>query len=187
LPITSFDLPHDLLRFLDELVEEGTARNRREIVLRALQTYAKLQVQRWNGPFIIINGIRKGLMSKGSLTELTQEMTDEQLYAAGTRMGKTLRISAKTSNLDITMPANYKHGLQMLEDFGWGQFNIQANRITIREPLLPAPIMRGYLESALEIAIRQQDSVEEIQIFEVTQSGDMEEKPIESATPLRNV
>jgi hypothetical protein len=178
LPITSFDLPHELLEFLDELVRNGIARNRRETVVRALQTYIKLQIHKWNDPFIIINGIRKGLVSKGSLTELTSEMSDEQLFEAGIRMGKTLRDSAKARNLDISTPENYKSALQMLEDFGWGRFNIEGGQITIIEPLLPAPVMHGYLESALGTTLEQLDSVEEIQFFQITQSRHIKENPL---------
>jgi hypothetical protein len=177
MPVTSFDLPQDMLRFLDDLVCEGIARNRREIVVRALQAYVKLQIHKWNGSFIVINGIRKGLVSKGSLMELTCEMSDKQLFEAGTRMGKALRDSANGRNLDILLPENYGPALQMLEDFGWGRFNIEGSRITITGPLLPAPLMHGYLESALGTTLEQLDSVEEIQFFEFTQPRHIKETP----------
>jgi Arc/MetJ-type ribon-helix-helix transcriptional regulator len=169
MPVTSFDLPHDILDFLDQLVHDGFARNRREIVVRALQAYSKFQIHRWNDSLIIINGIRKGLVSKGSLMELTSEMSDRQLLEAGTRMGKALRDSAKGRNLDISLPENHKAALQMLEDFGWGGFKIEGNRITIIEPLVPAPLMHGYLEAALGTALTRLDSVEEILFFEIMQ------------------
>jgi hypothetical protein len=182
LPITSFDIPQDLLSFLDDLVRDGVARSRREIVLRALQAYIKLQIHKWNGSFIIINGIRKGLVSKGSLLELTREMSDKQLFEAGTRMGKALRDSAKGRKLDISLPENHKQALQMLEDFGWGRFSIEGSRITIAEPLLPAPVTHGYLEAALGTTLQQLESVEEIHFFEITGSRHARETPSISAT-----
>lgn len=178
MPITSFDLPPDLLGFLDELVRNDIARNRRETVVRALQTYIKYQIHKWNGPFIVINGIRRGLISKGSLAELTSEMSHKQMFDAGTRMGKALHDLAKGRNLDISKPENYKSALQILEEFGWGRFNIEASQITIVEPLLPAPVMRGYLESALAIKLKELSSVEEIQFFEITQFRHVKGKPL---------
>ena len=182
LPVTSFDIPQDLLSFLDELVRDGIARSRREIVVRALRTYIKLQIHKWNGSFIIVNGIRKGLVSKGSLMELTREMSDKQLFEAGRRMGKALQDSAKGRNLDISLPENYKPALQMLEDFGWGRFNIEGSRITIAEPLLPAAVTHGYLETALATTLEQLDSVEEIHFFEITGSQRTKMTPSISAT-----
>jgi len=178
LPITSFDLPPDLLGFLDELVRNDIARNRRETVVRALQAYIKFQIHKWNGPFIIINGIRRGLISKGSLAELTCEMSHKQMFVAGTRMGKALHDLAKGRRLDISKPENYKSALQILEDFGWGRFDIEGNRITIVEPLFPAAVMRGYLESALAIKLKELSSVEEIQFFEIMRIRHMKGNPL---------
>jgi hypothetical protein len=104
-------------------------------------------------------------------------MSDKQMFEAGTRMGKALRDSAKGRNLDISTPENYKSALQMLEDFGWGRFNIEGSQITIVEPLLPAPIMHGYLESALGTTLEQLDSVKEIQFFQIARSLHVKENP----------
>ena len=114
--------------------------------------------------------------------ELTREMSDKQLFEAGRRMGKALQDSAKGRSLDISLPENYKPALQMLEDFGWGRFNIEGSRITIAEPLLPAPVTHGYLEAALGTTLERLDSVEEIQFFEITGSLRTKITPSISAT-----
>ena len=166
MPVTTFDVPKHLLSFIDDLVREGKARNRREIVVQALEIYVKLQCQDWNGPLILINGVRKGLISKGSIEELVSGMSDKQLYDAGKRMGRTLRDLAIQRRLDISRPENHRAALQMLEDFGWGRFMIDGEQITITGAFLPAAVVHGYLETALSTTLSKSDTVEDIIVFE---------------------
>lgn len=165
MPITTVDIPEHLLSFLDRLVHSGVARNRREVIVQALETYAKLQVHKWRGHLIFINDIRKGLLSKGSLEELISAMSDTDLYNAGKRMGKTLRDSANQRRLNISLPENHKAALQMLEDFGWGNFETDETRITVTNSLFPAPLIHGYLETALSLGLHRIETTEDILFF----------------------
>lgn len=166
MPVTTFDIPHDLLDFIDNLVRDRAARNRREIVLRALETFRKLEVHRWNGSFIFLYGIRAGLVSKGSIQELTSGISDKELYSVGKRMGKTLRDTGIQRQLDISLPENHATALQMLEDFGWGKFTIDEKRITVAGALLPGELIRGYLETALGVKLSKVDTTEDITVLE---------------------
>ncbi|MGA2784896.1 MAG: hypothetical protein ABSF09_09395 [Candidatus Bathyarchaeia archaeon] len=166
MPVTTFDVPKHLLSFIDDLVREAKARSRREIVVQALEIYVKLQCQDWNGPLILMDGVRKGLISKGSIQELVSGMSDKQLYDAGKRMGKTLRDLAIQRRLDISRPENYKAALQMLEDFGWGKFMIDEKQITITNAFLPAAVVHGYLEAALSTTLSKSYIVEDIIVLE---------------------
>jgi len=166
MPVTTFDIPNDLLSFIDDLIMSGKARNRREIVVRALEIFVKFQAQNWNGPLIVIHRVRKGLISKGSIAELVSGMSEEKLYSAGKRMGKTLRDLAIDRRLDISQPGNHKAALQMLEDFGWGMFLMDQGRITIIGAFLPAAVIHGYLETALAITLTRIDTTEDIIVFE---------------------
>jgi|SRR5208282_1379445 len=165
MPVTTFDIPQELLVTIDNLIHENNARNRREVVVKALEVFFKLQANKWNGPFIYINGIRKGLISKGSLTELISGMSLDELYDSGKRMGKTLRDSAIERRLDLSRPENHITALQMLEDFGWGRFTIDDERITVTSSLLPAALIHGYLETALSIRLTRIETREDIVVL----------------------
>ena len=167
LPVTTFDIPDELLSFIDDLVKAGKARNRREIIVKAMEVFVKLHVQNWNGPLIIIHGVRKGLISKGSIAELVAGMSDDELYKAGKRMGKTLRDLAMNMRLDISQPENHQAALQILEDFGWGRLQLDGERITITNVFLPSAVIHGYLETALAIHLARIDTVEDIIAFEL--------------------
>jgi hypothetical protein len=171
MPVTTFDIPDDLLAFIDDLVSRGIVRNRREVVVRALEVYAKLQVQRWNGPLILVHGVRKGLISKGSIAELVAGMSDKELYNAGRRMGKTLKDLALDKRLDISLPENHKAALQMLEDFGWGRIVLDDKRITITGAFLPASVIHGYLETAISVGLDRVDTTEDLMVFEIVASA----------------
>jgi Arc/MetJ-type ribon-helix-helix transcriptional regulator len=167
MPVTTIDIPNDLLSFIDALIKSGKARNRREIVVRSLEIFVKLQAQDWNGSLIVIHGVRKGLISKGSIAELVSGMSEEELYSAGKRMGKTLKDLAIDRHLDISQPENHKVALQMLEDFGWARFLMDQGRITITGAFLPAAVIHGYLETALGITLSRIDTTEDIIVFEM--------------------
>lgn len=168
MPVTTFDIPEDLLSFIDSLVRSGKVRSRREIVVRALEIFVRLQAHEWDGPLISIYGIRKGLISKGSIGELVAGMSNADLYNAGKRMGKTLKDLAMNLRLDISRPENHMAALQMLEDFGWARFAMDHERITITGAFLPAPVIHGYLESALSVALSRVETTEEIVAFEIS-------------------
>lgn len=165
MPITTVDIPEHLLKFIDDLVHRKVARNRKEIIVRALEIYVKFQVHKWRRSLIFVNDIRKGLLSKGSLEGLTFGMSENELYEAGKRMGWTLRDSANQRRLDISLPKNHEAALGMLEDFGWGDFETEDNRITVTDCLFPAPLIQGYLETALAIRLRRIESAEDILFF----------------------
>lgn len=166
MPVTTFDIPEDLFAFIDELVNNGTARSRREVVIRALEIYAKLQVHKWNGPLITINGVRNGIISKGTMAGLLSGLAEGQLRQTGRRMGKTLRDLGTQLRIDISLPENHAAALQILEDFGWGRFTIDRDRINVTGAFVPIAVLHGYLEGALSITLTRIETTEEIAVFE---------------------
>jgi len=167
MPVTTFDIPKNLLAFIDELVDSGVVRNRREIVIRALENFMKLQMHTWNGPLIFIHGVRQAVVSSGSMKELIDGMSEKGLYEAGRRMGMTLRDSALISQrLDVTLPENHKAAVKLLEDLGWGIFKISDEHIIITDTFLPPPLIHGYLETALSLDLKRVDTTEDIRVFE---------------------
>lgn len=165
--VTTFNIPENLLSFMGELIRTGRFRTRREIVVKALEIYVRFEAQNWNGPMILIHGLRNGLVSKGGIAELVVGMSEEERHNAGKRMGKTLRDLTIGRHLDVSFPENYKAALSMLEDLGWGRFMMDNNRITITESILPGTILHGYLETALGVTLNKIDTTEDVIAFEI--------------------
>jgi Arc/MetJ-type ribon-helix-helix transcriptional regulator len=165
LPVTSFDIPEELNTLIENLVRSGAARNRREIIIRALEIYYKYEVYRWREPLIFMSGFRHAMLSKGSLSGLIADMSEEELYSAGKRMGKSLRDFAHQRAVDITLEKNRTKALEILENAGWGKFAINGKRVTVNEPFFPATLIQGYLESALSLTLKKIDTTEDVVIF----------------------
>lgn len=157
--------------FMDELVRDGSARNRREIFVKALRTFVRVQGHKWTGSLIFMNGVRTGLISKGSLGKLVSEMSEDGRRKAGRSMGNTLKALAMGRGRDLTQPENYKVALQMIEEFGWGNLAIDNKRITITSCLFPEEVIRGYLETALSRTLDIVESSEDINVFQITNSS----------------
>jgi len=171
MPVTSVDISDELMNFIDSIIEQGFARNRREVILRALEVYARFEVHRWNGPFITINGIRNALISKASMSELTSGLSEQELYDAGKRMGKTLKDLVIQQRWDISRTDNRRKAVQVIEEEGWGRFDIDQDRITITGAIVRAALLHGYLETALSLKLSRMDTTDDIMVFEIKKTN----------------
>lgn len=168
MPITSFDIPQDQLDFIDELVKSGVVRNRREAVVQAIQKYREYDIWKWNTPFLIWRSFRRAMITKRGLELLTEKMSDEELYAAGRRMGKTVNDSMIVNfGREPNDPENLKLGLNMLEQCGIGQFQIENNTLIIRHPFFPKEMLRGYLETAFFLSLKPVSTLEDIAVMKI--------------------
>jgi hypothetical protein len=150
--VTSFNIPQELIDFMDGLISSGKARTRTEIITQAIENYARLQAYRWKGHIIIVNGLRNALISKGSLAKLVFGMSEKDQYQAGRRMGMTLKESAYVEfHFDPALPERREEALRILEQVGWGKFTIDDAKIVVEDAFVPPEMLRGYLEVALEM------------------------------------
>ncbi len=165
--VTTFDVPKDLLKFMDSLVEKGVARSRREIVTNALEFYKKYDMQDWDEPFIVIRRLRRAFITQRSMEQLTLEMSEDDLWKAGNRMGQILRDSLlATYGKDSTDPVNYPLAFSVLESVGLGKFSLDKNRVVVRNPFMPKHLLHGYLQRGLGMKLRYVSTVEDIAIFQ---------------------
>jgi hypothetical protein len=167
MPVTTFDIPQSILDFMDTIVESRAVHSRRDLVVRALENLKKYEMHTWKGAAITVHGVRHGMFSIGGLRELLRDRSEKDLYETGRRMGHTLRDTALVSEgLDITLPENQGVALRMLEDSGWGLFRTSDSRIVITAPLLPSPLIHGFLETALSRALKRLDTKEDVCVLE---------------------
>ena len=156
MPVTSFNIPENLLAFVDEVVASGVVRNRTEVFISAIENYAKFQMHRWKTPLIYFHGTRAALVSRSSVLRAVDGMSDKELRAAGRRMGLTVKESLLTEyRLTSSRPENRKRILSILRESGWGVFRLlENNRILVRDSFLPTKMLLGYLETAMSAVIK---------------------------------
>jgi len=174
MPITTVNIPEDLLKYIDSLVAKGVARSKQEVIIKALQNYRKFHMHEWHDPLIIIRGFRRALINQRSLNEILKKFSEEELYEIGKKMGFTLKDSCLASfGVDSTNRENWELALKLLEDNGWGIFKIEKDknnkeklRIIIYNPFFPKKLLHGYLETALGVKFSLIPTVEDVAILE---------------------
>jgi Arc/MetJ-type ribon-helix-helix transcriptional regulator len=168
LPPTTVDIPSDILNFVDNLIEGGFARSRREIVVDALKHYRDFTMYDWEPNRIVVRELRRALLTQKSLEQLTLGMTEQELYEAGKRMSQTLLDSMlATWGKNPRKPENHQLALELLSGIGWGKFNLGDGRIVINAPFLSKHLMRGYLEAGLGIKLNLIQTVEDLAILAI--------------------
>ena len=177
MPVTTVDVPTDLMEYMDNLVAQGLARNRREIIVRALANYKKLRMYEWESELIRFYGFRAGILTQKSYQGLIAELNDRQLMEAGKRMGHTLKdlclanFGARTEN-----PENWKLAFQIFQDMGTGGISQDDDRITISKPYHPTVLLNGYLDTVLGTKLTAVKTVEDVAIFEINRAKERDKK-----------
>jgi len=168
LPITTFDLPSELLEFLDDMTKSGTVRNRKEAVLRAISAYKEYELWKWNPPTIMWRNFRRIIMTEKSLELLVEGMSEEELYEAGKRMGQTLSDSLISNyNLPANGTRTREIGFSILKQCGIGEFKIESGSVIVHQPLFPKSLLRGYLESSFGMSLDIVPTREDVAIFKI--------------------
>lgn len=168
MPITTFDLPAEQLSFLDGMAESGAVRNRKEAVLQAISVYKEYELWKWNPPNIMWRNFRRVIMTEKSLELLLADMSDEEKYEAGKRMGHTLSDSLLSNyNLPASSPKAKEVGFSILKQCGVGEFKIEGSSIIVHQPLFPKPLLQGYLESSFGLSLEVVPTSEDVAIFTI--------------------
>ena len=168
MPITTFDLPSEVLSFLDGMSESGAVRNRKEAVLQAILAYKEYELWKWNPPNIMWRNFRRVIMTEKSLEILLQGMSEEERYESGKRMGQTLSDSLLSNyNLTSNSPRAKEVGFSILKQCGIGEFKIEGGSIIVHQPLFPKSLLRGYLESSFGLSLETIPTSEDVAIYKI--------------------
>jgi hypothetical protein len=168
LPITTFDLPPELLQFLDKMADSGTVRNRKEAVLQAILAYRDYELWKWNPPNIVWRNFRRVIMTEKSLELLLEDMSEEEQYEAGKRMGHTLADSLLSNYNLVSSSARGKElGFSILKQCGVGEFKIEGGSLVVHQPHFPKPLLQGYLESSFGFSLEIVPTREDVVIFKI--------------------
>jgi hypothetical protein len=177
LPVTTVDVPTDLMEYMDKLVAQGLARNRREILVRALANYRKFRMHEWESELIQFYGYRAGILTQRSYQGLIADLNEKQLMEAGRRMGHTLKdlclanFGARTQN-----PEHWKLALRIFRDMGAGVISLDNDHITISKPYHPTALLNGYLDTVLGTKLLPVRTVEDVAIFQIKRAKEQDKR-----------
>jgi Arc/MetJ-type ribon-helix-helix transcriptional regulator len=154
--IISVTMSHDLKDRIDDLVRDGVARSRAQLIEDAVKWYLDFTVFKWTSRGIYLNDVRVLLESENISSIFFSRLTPSDQYEIGTTAGAQspvadiLRLYYDSSPKD---KKSRKLVFQLLQDYGWGSFRVQDNLVVISGPFYPAHFLRGYFESLLGGAV----------------------------------
>ena len=177
MPVTTVDVPTDLMEYMDKLVAQGLARNRREIIVKALANYKKLRMHEWESELLRFYGFRAGILTQRSYQGLIADLNDEQLMEAGRRMGHTLKdLCLANFGANTEDPEHWKLAFRIFQDMGTGVISQDENQITIGKPYHSTSLLNGYLETVLGTKLTPVRTVEDVAIFQIKRARERNKK-----------
>jgi len=166
MPVTTLDVPKEMMEYLQRITDKGKTRSKRNVVLQALEAYRNFTMHEWQDSYYSIRGFRYAWVSRRALEEMLKDLTDEQAYQAGKRAGRILKdCCLATLNFDTTDKKNWTRALQIIIECGWGQIQLDEHRIVVQRPFLSKRLLRGYLEAALGVQLAEVETEEDVAIF----------------------
>ncbi|MEM2213454.1 MAG: ribbon-helix-helix domain-containing protein [Candidatus Nezhaarchaeales archaeon] len=173
MPLTTVDIPKDIIDYLDDLIARGVKRSRKEVVLEALRYYRMFTMEDWNPPRYQLGSVKLVFLNVEGLFEVAKEVDGEKLVEAGRRAGYILR-DHLIANLGFKLieGGSWEEVFEFLKNMGWGVFRRADDKILASNLSIPAPLIQGYLEALLGIRLRTLPTkAQDVAIFEIEKGG----------------
>jgi len=169
MPLTTVDIPKDIIDYLDSLISRGVKRSRKEAVLEALRFYQMFTMENWHPPRYQMGAVRLVFMNSEGLFEVSKEVPSDKLVEAGRRAGYILRDHLIASfGLKLVEQSSWGDIFEFLRNMGWGVFKRADGKILASNLSVPAPLVQGYLEALLSVRLRTLPTrAPDVAIFEV--------------------
>jgi hypothetical protein len=192
MPLTTVDIPKELMDFLDGLVARGLRHSRKEVILEALSYYKALDMVSWRPPVYQLGGSRVVIIDSECLSELARVAEGsgaegaERLREVGRKVGRALRDRLIASGLleraDLEDPGGV---FELLKALGWGLFKTSGDgrRVVAVQLAVPPPLLHGYLEGLLGVELRaEQTGAKDVAIFTVVEVVRAEVREAQAST-----
>jgi len=173
MPLTTVDIPKDVMDYLDGLIAKGIKRSRKEAILEALNFYRTFGMESWSPPRYQFGSVRLVFLDAEGLTELAKEIDGERLVEAGRRAGYILRDHLIANlGLKVVEGGSWEEVFEFLRNMGWGFFRRSEDKILAANLNVPAPLVQGYLEALLGVRLKALPTrAQDVAIFEIEKGG----------------
>lgn len=173
MPLTTVDIPKELIEYLDGLVARGLKHSRKEAILEALSFYRALGMDSWRAPVYQLAGARVVIVDcegLAKLVELASRAGAEGLKEVGRAAGRMLRDRLTASGLlpSPLSPAGWEAVFGLLTSLGWGRFRLADGKVVAVQLAVPPALVEGYLEGLLGVGLRPEPTAaSDVAVFEV--------------------
>jgi Arc/MetJ-type ribon-helix-helix transcriptional regulator len=155
--IISVTMSQPLVGKIDKLVDERVGRSRAQLIEDAVRWFLDFTVHEWTERGIYLNNVRILLQSETVSSLFFSKLTPGDQYELGKTAGSQAPVSDVLKieyGVDPTDKENRELIFELLESYGWGSFRDQGEMIVIGSPFYPAPFLRGYFETLLDLDLQ---------------------------------
>jgi hypothetical protein len=168
--ITSVEISDEASAYIKKAIKEERFRHFREFMTRCLELAVIYTIDHWDvhkGIFFV-DPCRICLMPTETLEVILKYIPNEEHEQVGRDIGNCARAYFRRVGLDPKNSENWGTTLRRMTYDGWGRFSINGNIIENAHPVLPDAIVKGLLESVLNVALEPVELTKEAYIFRVT-------------------
>ena len=154
--IISVTMSQSLVNRIDTLVQERVGRSRAQLIEDSVRWFLDFTVHKWNERGIYVNSSRTVFESETLSSLFFSALTPTDQFSLGETAGKQAPIADAVRLFHGGDPKSEKSRdlvMKLLQENGWGSISINDNLIVIGSPFYPAPFIRGYLESLLDVKL----------------------------------
>jgi hypothetical protein len=164
------EIDNDLFNYLDFLERTRFIKNKNEALHKSLLLFKKLSMHDWLPDIYRIGENRVIIMDRAMLLDLFESLTEVEIY----RIGSTTALKRKVlkpefRDINLTNKGNWPLVLNELQNLGWGTFERIEDEIKVENTAVPAPYLRGYLETMFKVNLEEHHTnIADLIIFRVT-------------------
>ncbi|TXT55812.1 MAG: hypothetical protein BAJATHORv1_30195 [Candidatus Thorarchaeota archaeon] len=154
--IISVTVSQSLVDRIDDLVQDRVARSRAQLIEDAVRWYLDRTVYKWTERGIYIDSFRIILESETLSSLFFSKLTPTDQYELGRTAGSQAPFADVVRLFhgeDPTDPDTRELVFTLLQENGWGSFNLRDDLIVIASPFYPPPFIQGYLETLLDVKL----------------------------------
>ena len=147
-------MSQSLVNRIDGLVQERVGRSRAQLIEDSVRWFLDFTVHKWNERGIYVNSFRAVFESETLSSLFFSALTPTDQYELGETAGKQAPIADVVRLFHDADPKNAKNRelvMKLLQGNGWGSISLNNDLIVVGSPFYPAPFIRGYLESLLNV------------------------------------
>jgi hypothetical protein len=147
-------LDKSLYNYLGFLENSRRVDSMEEAVLAALRIFKKLNMQDWFPYVYRIGQERVMIVAHGIMDDLMSTMSDSKLYSVSSTIARNRKaLDVFDHELDLSTPDNWNVILHELENYGWGRFTLEGDKIKVEHLAVPVTFMRGYLDTLFSVKL----------------------------------
>jgi hypothetical protein len=168
--LTTVALEEEDLRYIEKLVAEGRVRSFKEFVDQCVALGRIYTMDRWqieSGQFFY-GPMRVAIVPQKFLAEFSYRIAESERKNLGQEFGAILKSFIFLHfEYDSTKPENRAKVLSVITRLGFGQLRQRDGEIEVVNPVLPAEVFQGLLESVLGLELSPIELAIDVCLFRI--------------------